>query len=64
MTEYEVTGEFQPGGERREFTTTVEAPNEDVAEERTYAELGSKHRLKRGQIDVEGVRESDEEGAS
>ncbi len=64
MTEYEVTGEFEPGGERRSFTTTVEAENEDVARERVYSNLGSKHRLKRNQIEIEAVTEAAEAGAS
>jgi len=33
----------------------VDAPSEDVAEERVYATLGSRHRLKRTQIEIEEV---------
>jgi large subunit ribosomal protein LX len=59
MTEYEVTGRFEPGGEAaREFTQVVEAENENVAREHTYANLGSRHRLKRTQIEVEEVNET------
>lgn len=58
MTEYEVTGRFEPGGEEREFTQVVEAENEDVAREHTYSTLGSRHRLKRTQIEIEEVDET------
>ncbi|MDY6779339.1 MAG: 50S ribosomal protein L18Ae [Halobacteria archaeon] len=56
---YVVTGTFYPGGDEREFTKRVEADNEDVARERVYTDLGSKHRLKRTQIEVESVEEAD-----
>ncbi|MFP4631828.1 MAG: 50S ribosomal protein L18Ae [Halobacteriales archaeon] len=61
MTEYQVTGTFEPGGQTRDFARSVEAENEDVAVERTYAELGSKHRLKRTQIEVDDVQPAEEE---
>jgi large subunit ribosomal protein LX len=59
MTEYEVKGRFEPGGDEREFTQVVKAENENVARERTYANLGSRHRLKRTQIDVNEVTENE-----
>lgn len=58
MAEYEVQGSFEPGGEKRDFTQVVEAENPDVARERTYANLGSKHRLKRTQIEIDEVNET------
>ncbi len=58
MPEYEVNGSFEPGGEERDFTQMVEAENEDVARERTYANLGSRHRLKRTQIEIDEVNET------
>ena len=58
MTEYEVTGRFEPGGQRRKFTQVVEADNENVARERIYANLGSRHRLKRTQIEISEVYEA------
>jgi len=57
MPEYKVAGRFEPGGEERDFTQVVEAENEDVAREHTYATLGSRHRLKRTQIEIEEVNE-------
>ena len=58
MPEYEVTGSFEPGGEKRPFTQVVEAENENVAREHTYATLGSRHRLKRTRIEIEEVDEA------
>ncbi|WP_226011091.1 50S ribosomal protein L18Ae [Halomicrobium salinisoli] len=55
MTEYTVTGSFEAREGWQAFETGVDAPNEDVAEERTYAEFGSQHNLKRTQIEVEEV---------
>ena len=59
MTEYEVTGRFEPGGDEREFTQVIEAENENVARERTYTNLGSRHRLKRTQIEVNEVTQNE-----
>lgn len=58
MATYSVSGTFHPGGERRGFNVEVEAPNPDVAREHTFAELGSKHRLKRTQIEISEVSEA------
>jgi large subunit ribosomal protein LX len=55
MAEYTVRGRFQARGGWSSFETAVDAPNEDVAEERVYANLGSRHRLKRTQIEIEEV---------
>jgi large subunit ribosomal protein LX len=52
---YEVTGTFKPGGEWHPYTKVITAPNENRAKERIYAELGSKHRLKRNLIIINGV---------
>lgn len=57
MPTYEVEGSFEPGGGERSFTREVEAENEEMAREVTYADLGSKHRLKRTKIEVESVEE-------
>jgi large subunit ribosomal protein LX len=55
MGEYTVTGRFQARDGWQAFESTIEAPNEDVAVEHTYAEFGSQHGLRRQQIDVESV---------
>ncbi|MFB6282740.1 MAG: 50S ribosomal protein L18Ae [Halobacteria archaeon] len=58
MPVYEVSGIFKPGETEREFTKEIEADNEDVATERIYTDLGSRHSLKRTQIDIESVEEA------
>jgi large subunit ribosomal protein LX len=55
MTEFTVSGEFQSRDGWSPFETTVEAENESVAQERTYATLGGRHGLKRTQVRIEGV---------
>jgi large subunit ribosomal protein LX len=52
---YEVNGEFREGGDWRPYTKVVTAPNEKQAIERIYAVIGSKHRLKRNYITINGV---------
>lgn len=56
MDEYTVSGQWQARDEWQSFETRIEAENEDVATERVYAEFGSRHGLKRTQIDVQEVR--------
>jgi len=55
MSQYAVSGRFQSRGGFSEFNTVVEAPNEDVARERVYANVGSQHGLKRTQIEIDDV---------
>lgn len=55
MSEYTVTGSFQARDGWQSFEKAIEAPNDDVAEEYAFAEFGSKHGLKRSQIEIEGV---------
>jgi len=52
---FEVTGTFKAGREMAKFTKEVEAESEDLAVEKVYALLGSEHRTKRPDIDVESV---------
>jgi large subunit ribosomal protein LX len=52
MSEYTVSGRFQARDGWQEFETSVEAPNEDVARERTYANIGSRHGKKRTQVEL------------
>lgn len=52
---FEVKGDFRMGDEWRPFTKVVEAPNEAQAKERTFALIGSKHRLKRSYITVQSI---------
>jgi large subunit ribosomal protein LX len=55
MAHYEVTGTFRIGGEWKAYARTIDAPNEKQAQERIFADLGSKHRLKRNYITVSGI---------
>ncbi|MCL9813681.1 50S ribosomal protein L18Ae [Natranaeroarchaeum aerophilus] len=57
MSQYTVTGKFQARDGWQEFESTVDAENENVAEEHTYANIGSQHGLKRPQIEIEGVEQ-------
>lgn len=53
---FEVKGSFLMGEDWMPYTKVVEAPNEKQAEERTFAVIGSKHKLKRRYIKVDGVK--------
>jgi len=55
MTEFTVSGRWQSRDGWETFEKTLEAPNEDVAREHTFAEFGSKHGLKRTQVEIEEV---------
>jgi large subunit ribosomal protein LX len=52
---FEVKGNFMMGEGWHPFTKVVQAPNEAQAKERTYALIGSKHRLKRSYITVKSI---------
>jgi large subunit ribosomal protein LX len=56
MSEFTVSGKWQARDGWQEFEKAIEAENEDVAVEYAYAEFGSKHGLKRTQVDIEGVQ--------
>jgi large subunit ribosomal protein LX len=55
MQQYEISGTFRCGDEWRPYTKTVSAPNEAQAAERIITAIGSKHRLKRMYITVDGI---------
>ena len=55
MDTYTVTGSWEARDGWLAFEKEIEAENEDVAVEYTYAEFGSKHGLKRRQVDIEEV---------
>ena len=52
---FEVKGTFRMGEDWMPYTKVIEAPNEKLAQERTYAVIGSKHNLKRRYIKVDSV---------
>jgi len=53
---FEVKGSFLMGEDWMPYTKVIEAPNEKQAQERTLATIGSKHKLKRRYIKVDGVK--------
>lgn len=55
MSEFTVRGRFQARNGWQNFETNVDADNENVARERTYANLGGRYSLKRTQIELEEV---------
>jgi large subunit ribosomal protein LX len=56
METYTVSGRWQARDGWQSFETEIQAENEDVATEHAYAEFGSRHGLKRTQIEIEGVQ--------
>lgn len=60
MTTYTVSGEFETTGGVQQFTRTIEAPNADVAEERTLSQFGAEHGLGRNRLTIADVTEGDE----
>jgi large subunit ribosomal protein LX len=58
MSEFTVTGRFQGREGYRNFQKTVEAPNEAVARERIFSQMGSEHGLKRTQVEVDEIEEA------
>lgn len=55
MNDYTVTGAWQGRDGWENFEKDIEAENEDVAVEYTYAEFGSKHGLQRTQVKIDEV---------
>ena len=55
MSEFTVTGRYQARDGWQEFTTSIDAPNENVAREWILSKFGSQHGLKRTQVDVREV---------
>lgn len=56
MDNYTVSGQWKARDGWQTFEKQVEADNEDVAVEHVYADFGSKHGLKRTQVDIEEVQ--------
>jgi large subunit ribosomal protein LX len=56
-----VKGTFKIRDEWLPYAKVIEAPNETQAQERTFALMGSKHRLKRRYIKVQAVNVIDGE---
>jgi len=52
---FEVVGACMIKNEWKPYRKVVAAPNENQAKERVFADIGSKHRLKRSYITIETV---------
>ncbi len=61
MTRFEVKGEYVLKDKPWKFTKEVETVNENMAREKTFALMGSKHRLKRSKIKILEVSKLKEE---
>lgn len=57
MKLFRVSGEIEKKGAKSSFTREIVAAKKEHAVERAYAELGSKHRVKRFHIIITGVKE-------
>lgn len=57
MSEYTVSGTFEGREGERAYSRVVDAPNESVAEEHTYALFGAEHGLKRTQVRIDAIEE-------
>ena len=55
MSTYTVSGSWDARDGWQRFEKRVDAENEDVAAEHVYAEFGSRHGLKRTQVEIEEV---------
>lgn len=57
MKSFIVKGKFKAGSSWESFTKKVESQNEKNATDKTYSIFGSKHRVKRNQIQIESIAE-------
>ena len=57
MDTYTISGRWQARDGWQSFEKSLEAENENVAVEHVYANFGSKHGLRRTQVDVEEVEQ-------
>ncbi|MDD4126502.1 MAG: 50S ribosomal protein L18Ae [Methanomicrobium sp.] len=53
---FEVLGNFKNGYDYQPFKKVISASNEKQATEKIYTTIGSKHRLKRNYIKIDGIR--------
>ncbi len=55
MPEYTISGRWKSPSGWQNFESEIEAVNENVAREHTYATFGSRHGLKRTQVEISEV---------
>jgi len=57
MKNFVVKGKFKAGSNWENFTTKVESQNEKNATDKVYSIFGSRHGIKRSQIQIESIAE-------
>ena len=57
MKNYIVKGKFKAGNSWEKFTKKIESQNEKNAMDKVYSVFGSKHGIKRSQIQIESIAE-------
>ena len=57
MKNYIVKGKFKAGNSCEKFTKKIESQNEKNATDKVYSIFGSKHGIKRNQIQIESIAE-------
>ena len=57
MKNFFVKGKFKAGSNWENFTKKVESQNEKNAIDKVYSVFGSKHGIKRSQIQIESIAE-------
>jgi large subunit ribosomal protein LX len=57
MKNFVVKGKFKAGSNWENFTKTVESQNEKNATDKVYSIFGSRHGIKRSQIQIESIAE-------
>jgi large subunit ribosomal protein LX len=58
MKKFMVSGSFLMGDVLQEFQKEIEALGENRAREKTFQDLGSKHRVKRSRVIITAVEET------
>ncbi|WP_255333871.1 50S ribosomal protein L18Ae [Methanosarcina sp. KYL-1] len=57
MKNFVVKGKFKAGLTWEKFTKTIESQNEKNAQDKVYSIFGSKHGIKRSQVEIESIAE-------
>ncbi|MFA9515749.1 50S ribosomal protein L18Ae [Halopenitus sp. H-Gu1] len=60
MSHFTASGWFKTRHGSQEFTKTIEAPNEDVAREHIFSKVGSQHGVKRSEMELNALTETEE----
>lgn len=58
MKEFEVKGKYLEKENKKKFSKKIKSLSEKTAKEKTYALIGSKHKVKRRHIEIEEIKEA------